>query len=61
MTVEKLARDAPIFAQNAEEQVLEKPGIASLALATMVKGVEAAIAAASRHAQDIKVSEGTLD
>ncbi len=45
----------------AEEQVLDRPGVAALSLATMVKGVEAAIAAASRHARDIKVSEGTLD
>ena len=45
----------------AEEQVLDKPGVAAMSVATMVKGVEAAIAAASRHAQDIKVAEGTLD
>jgi pyroglutamyl-peptidase len=45
----------------AEEQVLDKPGVAALSIATMAKGVAAAIAAASRHAQDIKVSEGKLD
>lgn len=45
----------------AEEQVLDKPGAPALSLDTMVKGVEAAIAAASRTAKDIKVSEGTLD
>lgn len=45
----------------AEEQVLDKPGVAALSVATMAKGVEAGIAAASGHAQDIKVSEGTLD
>jgi pyroglutamyl-peptidase len=45
----------------AEDQVLDKPGIAAMSIATMVKGVEAAIAAASRHDQDVKVSEGTLD
>ncbi len=44
-----------------EEQVLDKPGAPALSLDTMAKGVGAAIAAASRNAQDIKVSEGTLD
>lgn len=45
----------------AEEQVLDKPGAPALSVDTMVKGVEAAIVAASRNAHDIKVSEGTLD
>lgn len=45
----------------AEEQVLEKPGVAALSVATMAKGVEAAIAAAIRNERDIKVSEGMLD
>ena len=45
----------------AEEQVLDKPGAPALSVDTMARGVEAAIAAASRNAQDIKASEGTLD
>ena len=32
-----------------------------MSLATMVKGVEAAIVAASRHATDVKIEGGTLD
>jgi pyroglutamyl-peptidase len=55
------ARAGFIHLPYAEEQVMDKPGIAAMSIATMVKGVEAAIAAASRHAPDIKVSEGTLD
>lgn len=50
-----------IHVPYAEEQVLDKPGVAALSIDTMVKGVAAAIAAASRHAQDIRVSEGKLD
>jgi pyroglutamyl-peptidase len=50
-----------IHVPYAEEQVLDKPGVAALSIDTMAKGVEAAIAAASRHAQDIRVSEGKLD
>ncbi|MDQ3026190.1 MAG: pyroglutamyl-peptidase I [Pseudomonadota bacterium] len=45
----------------AEEQVLDKPGAPALSVDTMAKGVAAAIAAASRNAEDIKASEGTLD
>ena len=55
------ARAGFVHLPYAEEQVLDKPGVAALSVATMAKGVEAAIAAASRNAQDIKVSEGTLD
>jgi pyroglutamyl-peptidase len=55
------ARAGFIHLPYAEEQVMDKPGIAAMSIATMVKGVEAAIAAASRDAPDIKVSEGTLD
>jgi hypothetical protein len=32
-----------------------------MSIDTMVKGVEAAIVAASRHATDVKVAGGTLD
>ena len=45
----------------AEEQVLERRGVAAMAVATMAKGIEAAIAAAREHAHDIRSAEGTLD
>jgi hypothetical protein len=32
-----------------------------MAVASMAKGVEAAIAAAAAHEHDIRISEGTLD
>jgi hypothetical protein len=41
--------------------VLGKPAVAALALASMVRGVAAALEAAIAYAQDIKASEGTLD
>lgn len=55
------ARAGFIHLPYAEEQVLDKPAIPALALATMVRGVEAAISATMRHKTDIKSSEGTLD
>ena len=45
----------------SEVQVIDKPAVAAMSLATMVKGVEAGIVAASRHATDLKVEGGTLD
>ena len=41
-----------IHVPYSEEQVLDKPAIPAMAVATMVKGVEAAIVAAHRHAAD---------
>jgi pyroglutamyl-peptidase len=55
------ARAGFIHVPYAEHQVLDKPGVPALSIATMAQGVEAAIAAARRHARDIRVSEGTLD
>lgn len=55
------ARAGFIHVPYAEHQVLDKPGVPALSIATMTQGVEAAIAAARRHSRDIKVSEGTLD
>ena len=50
-----------IHVPYAEEQVLEKPAVASMAVASMVKAVEAAIAAAITNTRDIAVPEGRLD
>ena len=58
---ERDARAGFVHVPYAEHQVLDKPGAPALSVATMAKGVEAAIAAARRHSHDIKVSEGTLD
>jgi len=50
-----------IHVPYCDEQVVAKPAIAAMSLATMVKGVEAAIVAAHRHSADLKVAGGTLD
>jgi pyroglutamyl-peptidase len=55
------ARAGFIHVPYAEEQVLDKPAIAALSLASMARGVQAAIEAAHRHTADIRVSEGTID
>lgn len=55
------ARAGFIHVPYAEEQVLDKPAMPALSLASMVRGVQAAIEAAHRHASDIRVSEGTVD
>jgi len=55
------ARAGFIHVPYSEEQVLDKRDTPGMALASMVKGVQAAIAAAREHPYDIKVSEGALD
>jgi pyroglutamyl-peptidase len=50
-----------IHVPYSEEQVLDKPAIAAMSVATMVKGIEAAIAAAVTHEADVKLEGGTLD
>ena len=45
----------------SEEQVLDRPAIAAMSVATMVKGIEAGIAAAAAHETDIKAEGGALD
>ena len=54
------ARAGFVHVPYAESQVVDKAGIAGMALATMAKGVEAGIAAAAAHARDIAVSEGAI-
>ncbi len=54
------ARAGFIHVPFAEEQVLAKRDQPSMALASMVKAVEAAIAAAVRHDHDLRIAEGTL-
>ena len=55
------ARAGFIHVPYAEAQVLDKPALPSLSIATMARGVEAAIEAAILNATDLKVSEGALD
>jgi pyroglutamyl-peptidase len=50
-----------IHVPYSEEQVLDKPAIAGMAIATMVRGIEAAIEAAASRREDLKVSGGALD
>jgi pyroglutamyl-peptidase len=53
------ARAGFIHVPYAEEQVIDKPGTAAMALDTMVKGIEAAIAAAVENTADIRSAEGS--
>lgn len=55
------ARAGFIHVPYAEAQVAGKPGLPSLSLDTMVKGVQAAIAAAVARDTDIAAAEGKLD
>jgi pyroglutamyl-peptidase len=55
------ARAGFIHVPYAEAQVLDKSSMPALALDTMMRGVEAAIAAAAKHPQDLKAPEGALD
>jgi pyroglutamyl-peptidase len=54
------ARAGFIHVPYSEEQVLDKPNTPGMALATMVKGIRAAVAAAREHRHDVKASEGAL-
>jgi pyroglutamyl-peptidase len=55
------ARAGFIHVPYSEEQVIDKPSISAMSVATMVKGVAAAIVAANRHHEDLKIGGGTLD
>jgi pyroglutamyl-peptidase len=55
------ARAGFIHLPYSEAQVLDKAGTAAMSLATMARGIEAAVAAAAIHAKDIRTVEGTLD
>ncbi len=57
----KRSRAGFIHLPSSEEMVLEKRGAPSMSVATMVRGIEAAIGAALGHARDAKIAEGTLD
>ena len=55
------ARAGFIHVPYSEEQALDKRDTPGMALATMVKGVCAAIVAARDYRHDLKIAEGTLD
>ena len=55
------ARSGFIHVPYAEGQVLDKPGVAAMAIASMVRGIEAGIEAAVRTRTDLRISEGALD
>lgn len=55
------ARAGFIHVPWLDSQAAARPGAPSMALATMARGVEAALAAALDHAVDVKMPEGTLD
>jgi pyroglutamyl-peptidase len=52
------ARAGFIHVPYAEAQVVDKPGQPSMSVAAMVRGIEAAIAAALEYPSDLKISEG---
>lgn len=55
------ARAGFVHVPYSESQVIDKAGIAGMALATMARGIEAALAAACARRTDIATAEGTLD
>lgn len=55
------ARAGFIHVPYSEEQVLARDGIAAMSIASMARGIEAGIAAAIEHRQDLHTVEGTLD
>jgi len=55
------ARAGFIHVPRAEGMALSERAVASMSLATMARGVEAAIAAARAHSEDIAAAGGTLD
>ncbi len=55
------ARAGFIHVPFADEQALERRGTPSMAIATMAKGIEAAIVAAVGTRVDLAISEGALD
>ena len=57
----KRARAGFIHLPSSEEMTLDKRGAPSMSVAAMVRGVEAAIAAALGTARDVKLVAGTLD
>ncbi|HXS51273.1 MAG TPA: pyroglutamyl-peptidase I [Usitatibacter sp.] len=57
----KSARAGFVHVPSSEAMVLEKRGAPSMAVATMVRGIEAGIEAALAHAHDVRIAEGTLD
>lgn len=54
------ARAGFVHVPYADYQVADKPGVPSMAVATMARGVEAALGAALKRAVDIKVAEGSI-
>jgi pyroglutamyl-peptidase len=55
------ARAGFIHVPYSETQALDKRDTPGMSVATMVKGIEAAIAAAHEYRHDIKLSEGALE
>ena len=55
------ARAGFIHVPSSEEMVPDKRGAPSMSVATMVRGIEAAIEAALGRARDVRVAEGALD
>ena len=60
-TLRSSARAGFIHVPYLESQVLDKPGIASMSLATMIAGAKATIMAAIKNKTDLKLSGGALD
>ena len=55
------ARAGFVHVPWSEAQALGKPGVPSMAIATMARGIEAGIVAALEHRVDPRIAEGTLD
>ncbi len=57
----RAARAGFIHVPWLDSQTLARPAEPSMALATMVRGVEAALAAALENPRDVKLAGGALD
>jgi pyroglutamyl-peptidase len=55
------ARAGFIHVPYSEAQVIDKPEVPGMAVASMVKGIQAAIVAAREHRHDLQIAEGTLE
>jgi pyroglutamyl-peptidase len=57
----RAARAGFVHVPYSESQAIDKPGVASMALGTMARGIEAALVTACARHTDIATPEGTLD
>jgi pyroglutamyl-peptidase len=55
------ARAGFIHVPYSEAQVIDKPDVPGMSVASMTKGIQAAIVAAREHRHDLQLADGALD